>query len=252
MKTLTIARREWQALFRSPLAWVIAAIMQIVFAYMFLLALEDYINIQPKLALQDHAPGVTAYLAFKYLAPASTLFLLVCPLLSMRLFADEYRLHTFALLQSSPVSATSMVLGKFLGVLVFVLMLLALMTAMPLSLIFVSGIDVMTLCLAALGVLCLACLATAVGLYYSSLSQHSMVAAISSVATLLFLWLLGKGNFSHPWVVEALTAVSISAHLGQFFQGILDAKELAYFVVTTVLFLLLAINRVDAHRHWTP
>jgi len=199
MKWMTIAFREWRALFRSPLAWVIAAAMQLVFAYLFLLALEDYIDVQSEL-------------------------------------------------QSSPVSATAMVMGKFAGVLLFVVVLIILMVAMPFSLILVSGIDLKTLSLATLGVVCLASAATAVGLYFSTLSQHSMVAALCSVATLLFLWLLGKGSFSHPWVVDALTALAISAHLGNFFQGIFDTKEIGYFAIITAAFLALAINRIDAQR----
>lgn len=246
---LAIAKREWQALFRSPLAWIIAAVLQVVFAYLFLLALEDYLMAQPKLATQENAPGITAFMTYRYLAPASTLFLLMCPLLSMRLFADEYRLHTFPLLLSSPISATSMVLGKFLGVMLFVLLLIVLMLAMPVTLGLVSGIDINTLALAALGIVCLAAAASAVGLYFSSLSQHSMVAAISSIATLCFLWLLGKGSFSHPWVAEAMSAFSLSTHLTYFFQGIFNTREIVYFAIVTALFLLLCINRIDARRH---
>lgn len=243
-----IARRELSALFQSPLAWIIAAVMQIVFAYLFLLTLEAYITVQPKLALQDHAPGVTAFMAFRYLAPASTLLLIICPLLSMRLFADEYRMHTFALLQSSPVTATAMVLGKFFGVFLFVILLSVLMVCMPLSLIAVSGIDVSTLALALLGILCLGASATAVGLYFSSLTRHSMVAAISSIATLLFLWIIGKGTFSNPLVVEALSAGAVSSHLAQFFQGSLDTREIAYFAILTILFLALTIIRIDTQQ----
>lgn len=250
MSTLSaITRRELGALFQSPMAWIIAAVMQVVFAYLFLLTLEDYIGVQATLALQDHAPGVTAFMAFRYLAPASTLLLIICPLLSMRVFADEYRLQTFALLRSSPVSASTMVLGKFLGVFLFVCLLSILMVSMPLSLIALSGIDVATLALAWLGILCLAASATAVGIYFSSLTRHSMVAAISSIATLLFLWIIGKGTFSNAWVVEALSASALSAHLAQFFQGVLDTREIGYFVVLTALFLLLTIVRIDSQQH---
>ena len=245
----SIAKRELGALFRSPLAWVIAAVMQGIFAWLFLLTLESYLAAQATLATQDHAPGVTAFMTFRYMAPASTLYLLICPLLTMRLFADEYRLHTFALLQSSPVSATSMVIGKFLGVFVFIILLSLLMTLMPASLLMVSGIDAPTLALSLLGVLCLAAAATAVGLYFSTLTRHSMVAAICSIATLVFLWLMGKGSFSTVWVTDAMSALALSTHLGNFFQGVVDARELAYFGVITSLFLLLAIVRVEGQHH---
>jgi len=245
----TIARRELGALFRSPLAWFIAALMQAAFAWLFLLTLEDYLIAQPQLALQDHAPGITAYMTFRYMAPVSTLFLVICPLMAMRTFADEYRLQTYALLASAPASPATLVIGKFLGVWLFMSFLVLLTVAMPLSLAPISGIDASTLLLAALGMLCLAATATAVGVFYSSMTRHSLTAAICTLATLLFLWLLGKGSYSHPLVNDIMTAFALSTHLGNFFQGILHSRDLLWFVITTVLFLLLTLLRLDNQRH---
>ena len=123
---LTIAAREFNALFRSPLAWIIAAVLQIFFAWHFLSTLEQYIALQDKLALQDHAPGITAFVTFRYLAPCAALLLLICPLLTMRSYADEYRQGTFTLLRTAPVSTAAIVMGKFFGVYAFVALLLCL------------------------------------------------------------------------------------------------------------------------------
>ena len=247
--TLTIARHELSSLFRSPLAWIIAAAMQAVFAWMFLLTLEEYLGVQPTLSLQDHAPGVTAYMTYRFMAPASTLFLLICPLLTMGSFADEYRMQTFPLLQSSPVSVTAIVVGKYLGVLGFMLFLCLLVLMMPLALSMVSGIDTRTLLLALTGMVCLASAATATGLFFSTLTRYSMIAAISSIATLTFLWMLGKGSFTDPLVSAAFSSVALSTHLGSFFQGVLDTREIVYFVVISLLFIVLAIIRLDNYRY---
>ncbi|MBX2825082.1 MAG: ABC transporter permease [Gammaproteobacteria bacterium] len=245
----TIARRELGALFRSPMAWFIAALMQTAFAWLFLLTLEDYLLAQPQLALQDHSPGITAYMTFRYMAPVSTLFLVVCPLLAMRTFADEFRLQTYALLAAAPISTTALVVGKFLGVWLFTGFLILLTIAMPLSLAPISGIDAATLLLAGTGMLCLTAAATAIGLFFSSLTRHSLTAAICTLATLTFLWLLGKGNFTHPLVKEVMTSLALSTHLGNFFQGILHSRDLLWFVIVTLLFLLLTLLRLDNQRY---
>lgn len=247
--TLVIARHELSALFRSPLAWIIAAVMQALFAWMFLSTLESYIQVQPSLSLQDHAPGVTAYMTYRYMAPASTFFLLICPLLTMRAFADEYRLNTYPLLQSSPISATAIVGGKFLGVMGFMVFLALLVILMPLSLAAVSGIDVATLGLALLGMLALAAASTAIGLFFSSLTRQSLIAAMCSIALLAFLWMLGKGSFSDPTVSDIFSSLALSTHLGSFFQGLLDFREIGYFVLLCMLFLVLTIIRLDNFKY---
>lgn len=217
-----IIRKELGLLMRSPLAWVLIALSQLIFAWLFLLALEDYLLLAPKLALQDHAPGVTAFMAFRYLAPASTLLLIICPLLTMRAFADEFRLQTYPLLASSPLGLRKLVIGKFLAYWLFGALLGALMVAMPLAMVFVSGIDPLILVLSYIGIVLLVAAVTAIGLFFSSLTKHNLTAAISTLATVLMLWLIGKGNYSHPLVIDATSALSISPHLASFFQGIVS------------------------------
>lgn len=246
-----IAMREFKSLFRSPAAWIIAAVIQIVFAWMFLLTLEEYINVQDTLRRQDHAPGVTAYMTFRYMAPASAIFLILCPLLSMRSFSDEFRLNTFPLLLSSPVSVTSIVLGKFLGAISLIVILAVLVAIMPAALALISGIDLRTLGLALGGLIALGSCATAIGIFYSSLTKHSMIAAVSSIATLMFLWMLGKGTFTNNWVIDAFSATALSTHLDQVFRGTLDSQEAVYFFVLTVLFLLLTGLRIDNYKYGT-
>lgn len=245
----TIARRELGMLFRSPLVWVVSALMQVVFAWLFLLTLEDYLTLQPKLVLQDHAPGITAFMAFRYIAPVSTLLLLVCPLLTMRSFADEYRLQTFPLLSSSPVSLTAMVLGKFTGVWLFSVCLAVLIIVMPLCLAPVSGIDTRSLLLAFAGLLALSATATSIGIFYSSMTKHNFTAAIATMMTIAFFWLAGKGRYDSSIVTELMSAFALSTHLGNFFQGIVHSRDLLWFVIVTVLFLSLTVIRLDSQRY---
>ncbi len=251
--TGVIARREFHALLKSPFTWLIAAILQVFFAWYFLSTLEQYLAIQHQLALQDHAPGVTAFLAFRYLAPICALLLLICPLLTMRCLADEYRHHTFALLQSSPVPVHAIVLGKFIGVMGFVSLLLLLAILMPLSLLALTDVDLPLLGLSLLGLIITGAMCTAAGLFFSSLTKNTMIAAITSSTVLLLLWILGKGTYSDAGIQTAMTSLSTSTHLGTFFQGLLDTRDVLYFFILTTLFLSLTMIRISSfNRNGAP
>jgi len=247
---LAIAQRELGALFRSPIAWVIAAVLQVFFAWYFLSTLEQYLAIQDKLALQDHAPGITAFLTFRYLAPCAALLLLICPLLGMRSYSDEYRHGTLLLLQTAPISATSIVLGKFLGLYVFIAFLLALAVVMPMSMMLFTQVDVATLALSLVGLLMVAGLCTAVAQLFSSLTRHAMVAAISSASVLLLLWTLGKSTFTGEKTRQVIETLATSTHLGSFFQGLARSGDLIYFAALTMLALGLTLIRVTG-LGWT-
>lgn len=241
---LTIAAREFNALFRSPLAWIIAAVLQIFFAWHFLSTLEQYIALQDKLALQDHAPGITAFVTFRYLAPCAALLLLICPLLTMRSYADEYRQGTFTLLRTAPVSTTAIVMGKFFGVYAFVALLLCLALLMPLCLVFITSVDFATLLWSLTGLLAVSALCTSVGMLFSSLTRHTLVAAIASSTLLIVLWVIGKHAVSSPVAQQVLQTLATSSHLGSFFQGLVSSRDIVYFALLSALFLGLTMIRV--------
>ncbi|MCB1757577.1 MAG: ABC transporter permease [Gammaproteobacteria bacterium] len=245
----TIAAQELRLLFRSPLAWIIAAVMQLVFAWLFLAALEEYLTLQPKLALRESAPGLTAFLIGKYLAPAAIVMLLISPLLSMRTLAEENRSGSLILLRAAPVNVSSIVLGKFLGVfgLQFILLLLALL--MPLSLLFFTSPDLGSLLSAFAGLVFFSAACTAASLYFSSLTRQPMVAAFSGFATLLFLWLLGSGSYSSESTSLVLHNLSLPWHLNSFLQGLLDTRDIIYYLLFIALFLALTTIKLDSLRH---
>ena len=123
----TIAARELRSLFLSPLAWAVLAVVQFILAYIFLSQDENYLVWQPKLAAMEGVGGVTDLIIAPVVADATCVLLLVAPLLTMRVLSEERRNRTLSLLFSAPVSMTEIVIGKYLGVLFFFMVLLALL-----------------------------------------------------------------------------------------------------------------------------
>jgi ABC-2 type transport system permease protein len=239
----TVTQFECQSLLRSVQTWIIAGVMAVLFAFLFLQALETFLEVQPTLALQDHPTGVSGFLSVRYLAPLVMIFALVAPLLAMKSFSDEYRQHTLALWQSSPVSNTALVVGKFLGVYCVVVLLILIACVMPLLLRFFVPLDLGVLSSSTLGLLLATSSFVAIGLFFSSLTKHAILAVAASVILLVVLWLIGSSTN-----LSMLKPFAIPTHVAGFFQGFISSADVLYFVIITVLFIALTIVRLDALR----
>ena len=254
-----IARRELRALFLSPVAWVVLAGVQLVLAWIFLVHLQDFIALQPRRAelevdeareiqLEPGAPGLSRYLAPRLFAPAASIIMLVTPLLSMRLVAEELRNGSFRLLQSAPVDMARVLLGKYLALLALLGLMLLLCLAMPLALWPFVALDLGLLGAASLGVACVLALSAAIGLYFSCLTRQPAIAAFAAFAALLLLWLVGGAGGSQSETGPVLAWLSMPEHLDGFLRGRVDTADLAYFALATALFLLLGVRRLDNLR----
>lgn len=242
-----VARHESASLFRSAQTWILAALLATLFGFQFLKQLEVFIQIQAQLASQDHPTGLSGFMTVRYLEPLALAFTFVCPLYAMRTFSEEFRQQTFVLWQSSPVSTLALVLGKFLGVMSVIGLLVLLAAGLLLSMWIFTPIDLFLWLSSTLGLFlcCSAC--TACGLYFSSLTQHSLVAIIASLAFLLISWMLGSASFGNL-PLQALKELSIASHLRGFFQGYLQTRDIGFFALVTVLFLGLTVIRLDSLR----
>jgi len=243
----TIGLRELKSLFLSPLAWSILAVVQLILAYLFLGRIEIIQMYQAQLMAMDGAPGVTEIILPDLLGNAAIILLLVVPLLTMRLVAEERRNRTLSLLFSSPLSMTEIVLGKYLGILLFLLVLLVLIAIMPLSLLAGARLDFGLLAAGFLGLALLLAGFAAVGLFMSTLTQYTTVAAISTFGALLLFWILdwsGQGFTGGNW----LAYLSLFNHYKPFLDGIFDSADAVYHVLLITTFLVLSIHRLDADR----
>ena len=243
----TIGLRELKSLFLSPLAWSILAVVQLILAYLFLGRIEIIQMYQAQLMAMDGAPGVTEIILPDLLGNAAIILLLVVPLLTMRLVAEERRNRTLSLLFSSPLSMTEIVLGKYLGILLFLLVLLVLIALMPLSLLAGARLDFGLLAASFLGLALLLAGFAAVGLFMSTLTQYTTVAAISTFGALLLFWILdwsGQGFAGGNW----LAYLSLFNHYKPFLDGIFDSADAVYHVLLITTFLVFSIHRLDADR----
>ncbi len=244
----TIAGRELRSMFLSPLAWVVLAVVSGLCAYFFLLYVELYLQLQPRIAATVSGPGVTSIIIAPLFSTAATILLLVTPLLTMRLISEERRNQTLSLLISAPISMTEIVLGKFLGVFGFVFLMLALIVFMPLSLLVGGALDVGLLASGVLGLVLLLASFCSVGLLISSLTQQPTVAAIGTFGVLLLLWILNLASTTGSGGGEVLAYLSMLSHYQSLLQGVFSSADIFYYLLVTGSCLALSIRRLDADR----
>ncbi|MHB1566365.1 MAG: ABC transporter permease subunit [Acidiferrobacter sp.] len=243
-----IARRELKNLFLSPVAWVILALTQLILGFLFLSHVDLFMGVQARLATLPNAPGLTDIVAAPTLGNAAVLMLLIVPFATMRLVADERRNRTLTLLYTAPISMTAIVLGKYLGILTFFLIIVALTALMPLSLLAGGHLDFGMLVCGLLGLVLLISCFSAVGLFMSTLTQHPALAGISTFGLLFFFWVIDMAGHGHGAGGALVAYLSLLNHFAPFLRGLFNTSNVVYYVVLSATFLGLSVRRLDADR----
>ncbi len=243
-----IAKREFFAMFRSPLAWIILAVVQAILGYMFLANLDNFFLLQPQLTQLENTPGVTDVVITPLMQVAAIILLMIMPLITMRSLAEEKRNRTLSLLVSAPLSMSEIVLGKYLGLLLFVLILVSLLMLMPLSLYLGTSPDAGKLLSIYLGMLLLLAAFSAIGLYLSSLTENQTIAAVGTFGVLLMLWIIDWIGASIDNGQSILAYLSLLQHHQSMLEGVFDTADVAYYLILIVGFLGLTIRQLDRER----
>ncbi len=239
-----IAMRELRSLLSIPSTWFVLAGLQFILAWFFLTRLEAFLEIQPQLALLANPPGVTGTVGASLFNTASLLLMMLVPMFTMRLIAEERRNQTLALLLSSPASDVEITIGKFAGLLIFLLPMIAILPLMLCTLFFGTHPDSGLLISNSIGLLLLTSSYVALGLYISSLTAQPVIASLGTLAILTGLWLADitspAASFWHQF--------SPLYHFQNFNAGLLDSRDAAFFVLFTAFFLTLAARRLHNNR----
>jgi ABC-2 type transport system permease protein len=233
-----IYRRELGAYLRSPFAWVIGALCLLVDGFMF----QAY-------AMAGEQLSATVLEKFFY--GSSGVAIGAGLLLSFRLISEERQTHSLVLLNTSPVRDTEIILGKFFAALTFLIILLALSFYMPL-LIKVNGkISFGQVMVGYLGLVLIGSASLAIGLFASTLARNQLVAGVVALVILIlmvFLFPFAK-RLDSPVreVLQELDLWWIHFQTG-FMRGVLNLKDVIYYVAVTYFFLLLGVKTLEAKR----
>ncbi|MFC2020873.1 ABC transporter permease [Chloroflexota bacterium] len=231
--TQAIALKEFKSYLSSPMAYVVTGI--------FLVASGFFFSISPSTYMETSVNG--------FLQTGVILLLLFAPLLTMRLLAEERKLGTIELLLTAPVRDSEVILGKFLGSLGILTVMLALTLYYPLLLIIFGDPDIGPIVTGYLGLLLLGYTGLAVGIFTSSLTSNQIVAAVVAIGILIALYFVGyAAGFLPEALGEVISYFSLSFYFPDFMRGIIDTRGIVYYLSITILFIFLAIRSLENSR----
>ena len=249
----TILAKELRCFFVSPIFYVVGAVFLFISG---LIAHLMTVNAGQQAVRFLQVQNTYAQLNLNELVFRSLFYSLdfvlmfLLPILTMRLFAEERKLHTFELLLTSPVGINELISAKYVSVLFIYLGLLSLTSLTPILLSFYSSFHwnpILTgyVALALQGGFFLAC-----GVLASATTENQVVAAFLSFGMILLIWLLGGlgSLLGDTTIGNVLSYVSFSEHYDRLVRGLLEAKDIVYYLSGIVLMLFIAHRVVDSHR----
>lgn len=231
---LAVAEREIRSYFVSPVAWIVTAMFIAMWGFLFgvIVTSSREANLRP------------------LLSNVSVTLLLTAPLLTMRLLAEEARTGTLELLLTQPLREVELVLGKYLGSLVFLVFMLATTLYFPLLLEVFGNPDEGPMVGGYLGVLLQGMAFLAVGLLASALTQNQIISAAITFVTLLMLWLADALSraLSGP-AAQFVQYISVTRRFEDLPRGVVDTKDVIFFL-SIVAVCLFMTTQVIAARRW--
>jgi ABC-2 type transport system permease protein len=241
-KALVIARRELAAMFGGPLAWVLVAVFALLTGYFFYSDLTFFVLFGG--ANLPEGLWRFVFLDFRLVA------LLVTPLVTMRLLAEERKLGTLELLWTFPLRDGELLAGKLLAALAVYLVMLAATLVGPLVLHALHPFAWGPLLAGYTGLVLLGAAFLACGLAASALTENQVVSAMLTYGVLVFFWFVSWNEAAVSSAVAPLLLVlSLFDRFYGFAQGVIDARDVVYLLGLTTVFLFLALRALGA-RAW--
>jgi ABC-2 type transport system permease protein len=244
---LTLVRRELASYFVSLTGYVLLAAVGLLLGVSFSVLLP---------ALRQEASAAPLTVVFYDTMYFWLILLLTAPVITMRLFAQEKFSGTFETLMTAPVSDLEVVLAKFTGAWLFYAVM---WLPLPLGLLALrpytsdpSAFDVRAMQVTFLGILLVGALFIAMGCFASSLTRNQIIAAMTSFALGLSVFMLSFLSYATDdpasLVAQVAAHVSLVEHMREFVRGVVDSRWLVFYLSLTGLFLYLTLKVVEARR----
>lgn len=246
----TICRRELYAYFVSPVAWVLLAIFAILGGLLTYLFGSAYMLQNGQMqANGQSALNLNEAVIAPLLSQMAVISVFLVPMISMRLFAEEKRQGTIELLVTSPVTDLELVLGKWCAAVILFATLFGVLL-IDISFFFRYGNpDWKPVATGFLGVMLQGLCLLAFGTFISTITKNQIIAGVVGFGFALLLIFVGWSiEFSNSAVAQVLSYISIISHLESFTRGVIDTKDVIYYLSMISLGLFLTVRSLESLR----
>ena len=249
----TIACKDIRGLFLGPLFYLIGGMCTILWSVVYTLSLQEFARSSMMTAMRgggEGGPNIHFEVFARHISLVNFIMILAVAALTMRLFAEEKKQRSFDLLLTSPVTATQIVLGKFIAGVTAAWAMVAISFLYPASVSVMTSIDWGTLLTSYLGLMLLVACYVAMGIFASALTESQVLAVVMALIFSVGIWFAGSGAdaIENPIVAKVFEHLSISSHFVNFIKGSLSVASLMFFLSIIGLFTFLTQRVVESAR----
>ncbi|MCX7821964.1 MAG: ABC transporter permease [Syntrophobacterales bacterium] len=244
--------KELYSFWASPILYVVLFVFFLLSGYFFYSAVAYY-NLLSFQATQNpfvaQELNAVSIVVRPFLLDISIVLLLLSPLLTMRLFAEEKKTGTIELLLTYPITEVGLVCAKLCAVVTVLLILLAGTLPYMVLLGYLTKLSVGVVISGYLGVILMGTAFLALGLFTSTVTQNQIIAATLSFGALLGFWIISWMKSITPSTIgKVCEYLSLTYHFDPFSKGLIDTRHITYYFVFILFFLFLTIRRIDVER----
>ena len=247
-----VAGKELRAYFHSPIAYLVMTVYAGLCGFFFYSFTATYVmqsfRMQAMGGMGAPPMSLNEYIIRPLLAGVLTVvLLLLVPLITMRLYAEEKRSGTIELLLTSPLTDLQIILGKFLGALALYAVLIA-VTFFYIGILFVYGNpNAKPLLAQILGLLLYGAALLALGMWFSTLTKNQIVAGVIAFAVFLLLFVLDWVTaYSTGTAGRVISYMSLTTHFDNFAKGVIDLSDVVFYFSVTFMGIFLTARSVEA------
>lgn len=249
----SVFRKEMMQFIYSPIAYIVAGVFHAILGFFFYNSMLNYsrrileMGSPEQAALQLYTPTVVILQGM--FNSMGTVFLLLTPLITMRLVAEEKRGRTMEMLYTSPLSLGSILMGKFLAALTVYVAIISMTLYMPIVVDMFSSVNWAQVCVAYLGLLLMGAAMISVGLFSSTVTEKQVVAAVLSIGILVIFWFVGGGiGAASQRMSTFMRDVSLYAPFSNMITGLLDMRDVVFFLGFCAVMLFMAHRVMESDR----
>lgn len=256
----SIAKNEFRYLFYSPIAWFVLLVFMVQCAYfysdqIYLLSQSQDIYLKNSPSFKGFKDPITliTFVDGRFFPNIMQNLFLFLPILTMGLISRESNSGTSALLFSSPVSIKRIVLGKYLGIMLYNLLLLLVAAIFVIAgMLTIKEVDYGMLLSALLSLYLLICAYSAIGLFMSSLSSYQIISALGTFSAIFLLSRIGSMWQRHDLVRDLTWFLSLQDRTIKMMHGLIISRDIIYFILVTGMFIAFTYLRLMGKMEFRP
>lgn len=246
-----VCQKELRSYFVSPIAYILFIIYAAIFGFFFwnMVGAFVYYSMESQMRGEMYPMNLNDQVVRQLFGNINVINLLIIPLMTMRLFAEEKRNGTIELLATSPIRDGEVIFGKWLAsVMLYAAMLV--FTCLNFLFLFKYGNpDWKPMAVSLLGVLLQAAALLAIGIFISTLTKNQIIAGAVTFGVCLLIFVLGwVGEFQYSTWAQVMTYMSTTTHMQSFLKGVIDTKDAIYYLSAIFLGLFLTARSLESLR----